>query len=81
MSKKLVIDPKIELWFPAFDKAFNGEQPTCPHCGSKDISVSAYRYPDDVGWMVITCNECNKSGYFSRVFFKGFRGKAIDCSE
>lgn len=75
MSKELDIDSKTELWIPAFKSASLGESPSCPRCGSNNVDVIAKRCGGDIGFVLITCNNCNKTGYFSRVDFSNYSGK------
>ena len=70
MSRVLDIDPKIELWIPALEAVEKDEPPICPRCNSNDVGVQAEVHPDGIGYALITCNKCGKSGYFSRVMFK-----------
>lgn len=74
MSRELDIDDKIELWFPAFKAVSKGEKPSCPRCGSGDMNVIANDMGNNTGYVVITCNDCNKSGYISRVDFSKYKG-------
>lgn len=69
MSKTLDIDQKIELWIPALNAVKNGESPICPRCESEDIDIQKDENEDGVGYLLMTCNNCNKSGYFSRIVF------------
>ena len=69
MSKTLDIDQDIKLWQPAFDAVMAGNPPVCPKCKSNDIDVTKDSNKDGVGYLLITCNGCGKSGYFSRVLF------------
>ena len=67
MSKTLNIDNQIN-WIPTYKQVLNGEKPTCPICGGSNIE-SVVEDKHDVGYVVITCKDCNKTGYFSRVNF------------
>lgn len=69
MSKKLDINNNIKLWLKALVDAKAGKRPICPRCGSADTEIQKEIYKDKVGYMIITCNSCGKSGYFSRVLF------------
>ena len=75
MSRKLDIDSRIDLWIPAFKAASNREQITCPRCGSNAVDVIAEDTGNGIGYVVITCSNCNKSGYFSRVDLKKYQGE------
>ncbi len=70
MSRKLDIDKDVTAWFSGYDSVMNGQQPTCPRCVSDDVEVTKDAYDNGVGFMLITCNQCGKSGYYSRVIFK-----------
>ncbi len=69
MSKILDIDNNIESWIPAFKKVMEKKAPSCPLCGSDDVEDVVVRDKHNIGYVVITCNQCKKSGYFSRVDF------------
>lgn len=75
MSKTLDIDTKIESWIPAFKAASQGKNPVCPICNGDNVEVEAEELGDKIGYVLITCNTCKKSGYFSRVDFNNFKGK------
>ena len=70
MLKKINIDPNIEIWMPAYKTVMDGGTPECPHCRTQDMEVTKRENDDGIGFMLITCNSCGKSGYFSRVNFK-----------
>lgn len=78
MSKSLDIDKKIELWFPALEAIKNGSDPVCPRCNSNNIEVTAEKNKNNGGYVLITCCDCNKSGYFSRVIFENWNSKFLD---
>ena len=67
MSKELVMDDKIEMWDPALIAIQEGKEPTCPYCKNGDLNVTAKRISGDMGYILITCDKCNKTGYYSRV--------------
>lgn len=69
MSRQLDIDQKIELWIPALKAVENGEAPICPRCESNDIDIQKKVNEKGIGYLLLTCNKCNKSGYFSRIIF------------
>ena len=69
MSKRLDIDTNNQIWIPAFLSAIRGEQPVCPRCGSSDVEVNSMKDDNGVGFIVITCNTCSKTGYLSRIKF------------
>lgn len=69
MSRDLDIDPKIELWISALEAVKNNKSPICPRCNSNDVAAQTEVNPDGIGYALITCNKCGKSGYFSRVMF------------
>ena len=70
MSKTLDIDNNIDLWLPTFDAAMKGEKIKCPLCKSSDVEYNRTIVKDNLGYAIITCNKCGKSGYLSRVKFK-----------
>jgi hypothetical protein len=69
MSKNLVIDSNNRAWHPAYLSVIKGEQPVCPYCGKPLTDISPVDLGERVGYLTITCNDCNKTGYFSRVTF------------
>lgn len=77
MSKELDIDNKTDLWIPAFILAKKGETPICPHCKNDGVSVYAEELGNNVGFIMISCDKCGKSGYFSRVDFTNYKGHII----
>ena len=70
MSGTLDIDKNTELWIPAFNAVKNGESPVCPRCGYEDIEINKSENEDGIGYLLLTCKKCNKSGCFSRVKYK-----------
>ena len=79
MSKTLDIDKRIDLWIPAYKAASKREKIICPRCGSDNIAVEAKRISENIGYVLITCGDCKKSGYFSRVDFDQYHG-SVDTS-
>lgn len=71
------IDNRIDLWIPALLSAEKGENPTCPRCGHNILDVQAKDLGENIGYVLITCEKCGKSGYFSRVDLKNYKGKVI----
>ena len=69
MSRELDMNQNIEPWLPSYEAVMNNEKPICPHCKSSDISVTKDADEEGIGFMLITCEKCGKSGYFSRVRF------------
>lgn len=70
MSRTLDIDRDIKIWLPTLDDVKAGRIPTCPRCGSKNTEVVKKEYEDGIGFALITCNDCGKSGHFSRISFR-----------
>lgn len=66
MSEELIIDNEITRWVPALQSVRNNEIPKCPICGSRNTSVEK-NFENGIGFVLITCGDCKKSGYFSRV--------------
>lgn len=75
MSKELIIDDKFDIWIPAFKAVSSGGTPICPRCNGKNLEVQAENFGENTGYVLITCNDCNRSGYFSRVLFDNYKGK------
>ena len=69
MSKELDIDQNLKLWVPAFSDFIEHKSVSCPRCGSNQLSIVSKVYSDHYGYLLMTCRNCNKSGYFSRVRF------------
>lgn len=69
MSRILDIDVNSQAWNAAYLSVINGEKPICPHCQSTALDVNPVDFGNGIGYMTITCNDCNKTGYFSRVKF------------
>ena len=69
MSRELDIDSKTELWIPAFNAIRQNKDTICPRCGAYKLDVTVKKTNGDIGYVLITCNDCGKSGYFSRVDF------------
>ena len=70
MSKTLDIDDNINLWMPTMKKALDGDDLSCPRCGSDNMEVIKESNEKGIGFLLVTCNNCGKSGYSSRVLFK-----------
>lgn len=70
MSKTLDIDPDVELWAPTLNAVIEGNEPICPRCKSSNMEIDSYQNKDGTGYLLVTCNDCGKSGYSSRVEFK-----------
>lgn len=70
MSKGITISQNNDIWTSAFISAIKGQNPVCPICAGKSIAVEKKVIKDDVGYMLLTCNDCGESGYLSRVVFK-----------
>lgn len=66
MSRELVIDDNCIRWIPALKSVREGKKPQCPICNSYDTNVEQ-NYEKGIGFVLITCEKCGKSGYFSRV--------------
>lgn len=77
MLKTLDIDNNIYSWIPAFTDVKNNRNTKCPLCGSSEIDAEVHDLGDKIGYVLISCNKCGKSGYFSRVDLSGFKGKII----
>ena len=69
MLNKLDIDKNINIWIPAYKAFIDGEKPICPRCNSHEIEVIQDEDSEGIGFLVLTCISCGKSGYFSRVKF------------
>ena len=69
MLRKLDIDDNQQRWFPAFDAFIKGNATACPVCGKIGLESTAGCGKDRVGFLVITCSSCGKSGYMSRITF------------
>ena len=71
MSNELDIDSNVEAWLPALNSVLKKRVPRCPACDSDDVVSVVSALGKGVGYVVMTCNECKKSGYFSRVKLNG----------
>ncbi|MCR5419308.1 MAG: hypothetical protein K6E84_10360 [Lachnospiraceae bacterium] len=69
MSKTLDIDNNIDAWIPTLKTIKSGMQPTCPLCGSDDIDIQKEVIEKNIGFLLVSCGKCGRSGYFSRVDF------------
>ena len=71
MKKELSfdIDKNTSIWLSAFTAVSRGNLPICPRCGCKDVTVETNIVKDNIGYVLLTCQQCHKSGYFPRVDF------------
>ncbi|MGM9594164.1 MAG: hypothetical protein ACI3U8_07400 [Candidatus Onthomonas sp.] len=69
MSRKLDIDTDMQRWTPAFDAFLRGAPAVCPVCGSASLEPAARSGPDRIGFLFLSCPDCGKTGYLSRVRF------------
>ena len=69
MSDEINIDKDVYRWIPALKEHLAGKECYCPICDSKEIRVHE-QFIDGVGFVLIECLKCGKSGYFSRVIRK-----------
>lgn len=70
MSTTLDIDNNVKLWIHAFDAAVKGKKPVCPRCNSMNTEVTKDSNDEGIGFLLVTCKDCGKSGYMSRMIFK-----------
>ena len=66
MLKELNIDDNVSRWVPTLKAHLNGKKCYCPICKSDNLKIDE-NYENGVGFVLITCNDCKISGYFSRV--------------
>ena len=82
MSKKLDIDDRVDLWMPAFNALRFHKDAQCPLCNGTNLNSQIKRMKGNIGFVLITCNDCGKSGYFSRVDLTSFdRETVLDASD
>jgi hypothetical protein len=70
MSNALDIDNNPVRWMDAFANYQNDEPVVCPICGDENVSIQAGCGADCVGFIMLTCKGCGKTGYLSRVRFQ-----------
>ncbi len=75
MAKKKSGDAEFRLWLPALSKAFEGEKPTCPYCRSDDMEVIAKAWEDNIGYVIISCNNCKKWVNSCRTLMENYKGE------
>ena len=64
------VDKNFERWFEAICAVVHDKVPICPICGkSSHICIYKHEFENHIGFMIITCKKCKKSGYSSRMIF------------
>ena len=67
MSRKVDIDTNNELWIPAFTAVHENREVLCPRCGGNKIEKYIGDSGGGIGFMLLTCENCGKTGYMSRM--------------
>lgn len=80
MSKEIIIDKDPTIWVETIHAMLFNKTGKCPHCSSSNIDFEAIDFGKGIGYATATCNECNKTGYISRMKFPAGANVVIKAS-